>query len=43
MTSFRYDIESERNCKPKIEKLYSFKKKLWEIAHGFETFNTFKS
>jgi hypothetical protein len=43
MTNFRFDIESEQNFKPKIEKLYSFKKKLREIAHGFETLNTLKS
>jgi hypothetical protein len=42
MTSFRFDTEYERNGKPKIEKLYSFKQKLWEIAHGFENFNTLK-
>jgi hypothetical protein len=42
MTSFRFDIQSEKNGKPKIEKLYSFKKKLGEIAHGFETCNTLK-
>jgi hypothetical protein len=28
MTSFRFDIKSERNGKPKIEKLYSFMQKL---------------
>jgi hypothetical protein len=36
MTSFRFDIEFERNGKPKIEQLYLFKQKLWEIEHGFE-------
>jgi hypothetical protein len=41
MNSFRFDIESERNGKPKIEKLYSFKQKLWEIAHGFKTFKSY--
>jgi hypothetical protein len=43
MTSFRFDIECERIGKPKIEKLYSFKQKLWEIAHGLENLNTLKS